>query len=159
LSFQTSSAQSEVNQTVEANQVSPHLVISQFQVAGSTANDEFIELHNTSSSAVDLSGFRVVYRSTAGTNDVNFAEWTTSTIVPAGGYYLIASTGYDGGVTPNFVYNPTVCQCSMSATGGGIAIRNGAPNSGVIFDSVGYGSASNAFIETAATAAPPANAG
>jgi hypothetical protein len=159
LSFQTSSAQSEVNQTVEANQVSPHLVISQFQVAGSTANDEFIELHNTSSSAVDLSGFRVVYRSTAGTNDVNFAEWTTSTIVPAGGYYLIASTGYDGGVTPNFVYNPTVCQCSMSATGGGIAIRNGAPNSRVIFDSVGYGSASNAFIETAATAAPPANAG
>ncbi len=158
-SLQASSAQSGVNQAVEANQVSPHLVISQFQVAGSTANDEFIELHNTSSSAVDLNGFRIVYRSTAGTNDVNFAEWTTSTVVPAGGYYLIASTGYDGGVPPNFIYNPTTCQCSMSATGGGIAIRNGAPNTGVIFDSVGYGSASNAFIETAVTATPPANAG
>jgi endonuclease G len=159
LSFQTSSAQSEVYQTTEANQVSPNLVISQFQVAGGTANDEFIELHNTSSSGVDLTGFSVVYRSTAGTNDVLFAQWTTGTIIPAGGYYLIASTGYDGSVTPNLIYNPTTCQCSMSATGGGIAIRSGAPNSGVIFDSVGYGSASNAFIETAVTAAPVANAG
>ncbi len=83
LSFQTfAQEESEVYQTAEANQVSPHLVISQFQVAGGTANDEFIELHNTSSSGVDLNGFRVVYRSTAGTNDVNFAEWTTSTVVP-----------------------------------------------------------------------------
>jgi endonuclease G len=143
----------------ETDTASPNLVISQFQVAGTTANDEFIELHNTSSSGVDLNGFRVVYRSTNGTNDVNFAQWTTSTIIPAGGYYLIASTGYDGTVTPNLVYNPTVCQCSMSATGGGIAIRNGAPNTGIIFDSVGYGSASNAFIETSVTAAPAANAG
>jgi hypothetical protein len=92
LNFQTFAQEdeSEVNQTAEANQVSPNLVVSQFQVAGGTSNNEFIELHNTSSSAVDLNGFRIVYRSTAGTNDVNFAEWTTSTNVPAGGYYLIA---------------------------------------------------------------------
>jgi endonuclease G len=32
-------------------------------------------------------------------------------------------------------------------------------NSGVIIDSVGYGTATNAFIETAVTGAPPANAG
>jgi len=158
LNFQTA-AQSEINQTTENNVVSPNIVISQFQVAGGTSNDEFIELHNTSSSGVDLNGFRLVYRSSAGTNDVNFVEWTTSTIIPAGGYYLIASTGYDGAVTPNLIYNPTACQCSMSATGGGLAIRNGAPNTGVIFDSVGYGSATNAFIEGTATNAPPANAG
>jgi endonuclease G len=47
----------------------------------------------------------------------------------------------------------------MSATGGGLAIRNGALNTGIIIDSVGYGSATNAFIETAATAAPAANTG
>ncbi|MDQ3042318.1 MAG: DNA/RNA non-specific endonuclease [Acidobacteriota bacterium] len=159
LSFQTSSAQNETILMAEINQVSPNLVISQFQVAGGTANDEFIELHNISSNSVDLNGFRVVYRSSGGTNDVLFAQWTTGTIIPAGGYYLIASTGYDGTAAPNLVYNPTVCQCSMSATGGGIAIRNGALNSGVIFDSVGYGSASNAFVETAVTAVPAANAG
>jgi len=159
LSFQTSSAQNETVLTAEINQVSPNLVISQFQVAGGTANDEFIELHNISSNSVDLNGFSVVYRSSGGTNDVLFAQWASSTIIPAGGYYLIASTGYDGTAAPNLVYNPTACQCSMSATGGGIAIRNGALNSGVIFDSVGYGSASNAFVETAVTAVPAANAG
>lgn len=146
---------------VESDAVSPNLVISQFQVAGGSsvpANDEFIEIHNTSSSSIDLNGFRVVYRSASGTNDVVFAQWTTGTIVPAGGYYLIASTSYDGTVTPNLTYNPSTCSCSMSATGGGLAIRNGASNSGVIFDSVGYGSASNAFIETAVTTAPAANA-
>lgn len=158
LSFQTK-AQSETNNAPETVQVSPNFVISQFQVAGGTANDEFIELHNISSTAVDLNGYRVVYRSAGGTNDVLFAQWTTSAIIPVGGYYLIASTGYDGTVTPDFTYNPTTCSCSMSATGGGLAIRNGAVNTGVIVDSVGYGTATNAFIETAVTAAPAANAG
>lgn len=157
-SFQTS-AQSDVNQIGETPFVSPNFVISQFQVAGGSANDEFIELHNTSANAVDLNNYRVVYRSSAGTNDVLFAEWTSSTIVAPGGYYLIASTGYDGTVAPNLIYNPTTCSCSMSATSGGLAIRNGAVNTGVIIDSVGYGAATNAFIETAVTGAPVANAG
>jgi hypothetical protein len=158
IGFQTS-AQSDANQTNNTNLISPNLVISQFQVAGASANDEFIELHNISSTAVDLNGYRVVYRSAGGTNDVLFAEWTNSTIVPPGGYYLIGSTFYDGTVTPNFIYNPTTCSCSMSATGGGIAIRSGAVNTGTIVASVGYGTATNAFTETAVTSAPPANAG
>ncbi len=142
-----------------ANFVSPNIVISQFQVAGATANDEFIELHNASANPVDLNGLRVVYRSASGTNDVLFAEWTTSTMIPAGGYYLIASTGYDGATTPNFIYNPTTCACSMSATSGGIAVRSGASNTGVIIDAVGFGAATNAFVETATTTAPAANTG
>lgn len=159
LSFQTE-AQTESNQPSEVTmRVSPNFVVSQFQVAGGSANDEFIELHNISANAVDLNGYRVVYRSAGGTNDVAFADWTTSTIVPAGGYYLIASTGYDGTITPNFTYNPTTCSCSMGAAGGGIAIRSGALNSGVLIDSVGYGTATNAFVETAVTPAPAANAG
>jgi endonuclease G len=152
------SAQNELPENA-TSLISPNIVVSQFQVAGATANDEFIELHNTSASPVDLSGLRVVYRSTSGTNDVLFAEWTTSTIIPAGGYYLIASTGYDGATVPNFIYNPTTCACSMSATSGGIAVRSGASNSGVIIDSVGFGAATNVFVETTTTIAPPANTG
>ncbi len=152
-------AQSDEQTVREINFVSPNIVISQFQVTGdtpgNTSNDEFIELHNTSSNSVDLNGYRLVYRSAAGVNDVAFVAWTTSTIVPAGGYYLIASTNYNGATTPNITYNPTTCSCSMSATGGGLAVRNGALNTGVIIDSVGYGSATNAFIETAVTTAAP----
>ncbi len=83
-------------------------------------------------------------------------EWTTSTMVPAGGYYLIATSAYDGTVPANITYNNT-STVSMSATGGGIAVRNGALNSGIIFDSVGYGSATNIFVEGTATTAPAAN--
>lgn len=146
-------AQAETENTL----VSPNIVISQFQVAGGTANDEFIELHNTSAGSFDLNGHRLVYRSASGANDVAFVEWNASTVIAPGGYYLIASTAYDGAATPNLTYNPNTCTCSMSATGGGLAIRNGALNTGIVIDSVGYGSATNVFIETAATSAPAAN--
>ena len=141
----------------EAAQVSPNIVISQFQAGGGTANDEFIELHNNSASSVDLNGYRLVYRSATGTNDVNFVAWTTSTVIPAGGYFLIASTSYDGGVAPNSTYDPATCSCSMGAGGGGLAIRQGAANTGTVIDSVGWGTATNIFVETAVTTAPANN--
>jgi uncharacterized protein len=92
--------------------VSPNLVVSQFQVAGggpNAANDEFVELHNTSSDPVDLNGHRLVYRSSSGTNDVQLFSWSTSTIIPAGGYYLVANTSYDGSVTPDASFNSATC--------------------------------------------------
>ena len=141
----------------QTNLVSPNLVISQFQAGGGTASDEFIELHNNSTSSVDLNGYRLVYRPATTTTELTFAAWTTSTIVPPGGYYLIAATDYDGGVTPDITYNPTTCACSMGAGGGGLAIRQGAVNTGTIIDSVGWGTATNIFVETAVTTAPGNN--
>lgn len=132
------------------------VVISQFQTGGGSPEDEFIELHNTGSTAVDLNGYRLVYRSAAGTNDVGpFATWTTSTILLPGQYYLVASTSYDGAAAANITYNPSTCSCSMGSAGGGLALRpslNGTP-----VDSVGWGTATNAFIESAVTTAPPVN--
>lgn len=135
---------------------SPNLVISQVQAGGAVnAADEFIEIHNNGATAVDLNGYRVVYRSATGTNDVGpMAVWTTTTIIQPGQYMLIASTGYDGGVPFDFEYNPNECACSMGAAGGGVAIRLGASNTGTIIDSFGWGTATNAFVEVAASAAP-----
>lgn len=141
----------------DAPQPSPNLVISQFQ-PGTTAsaNDEFVEIHNNSSSPVDLNGYRVVYRSANGSTDVAnpFAAWSTSTILQPGQYYLIASTSYSGAPTPNITYNPSVCLCSMSATAGGLAIRQGPNDTGAIIDAVGWGSATNIFFEGTRTTAP-----
>jgi predicted extracellular nuclease len=133
--------------------ISNSIVISQFQVAGGTATDEFVELHNISSGSVDLNGLRLVYRSASGTNDVLMIEWTTSTVIQAGGYYLIATSAYDGTVPSNINYNTGTV--SMAAAGGGLAIRSGT---GTIIDSVGYGTATNIFVEGTATTAPAANA-
>jgi len=137
--------------------VSPNLVISQFQAGGvANPNDEFVEIHNIDSSAVDLNGYRVVYRSANGTNDVGpFGVWSTSTILQPGQFYLIASTGYSGSATPDTTYDPSVCLCSMSATAGGLAVRNGDNNTGVIIDAVGWGAATNIFFEGTRTTAPP----
>jgi endonuclease G, mitochondrial len=151
----STSAQKDGEQTHQLT--SPNVVISQFQ-AGGTANpnDEFVEIHNISSSPVDLNGYRVVYRSASGSNDVGpFAVWTTSTILQPGQFYLVASTGYTGSATADSTYDPSVCLCSMSATAGGLAIRNGENNTGVIIDAVGWGSATNIFFEGTRTTAPP----
>ncbi len=135
---------------------SPNLVISQIQMGGgANANDEFIEIHNNGDDPVDLNGYRVVYRSATGTNDVGpMAVWTTSTILQPGHYYLIAAVSYDGGVAPDKVYDPAVCTCSMAAAGGGIAIRLGDSNTGTVIDSIGWGTATNVFVENTATPAP-----
>ncbi len=147
-----------VKTTANAAFVSPNIVISQFQAGGGTANDEFVELHNIGSAPVDLNGYRVVYRSATGTNDVGpFAVWTATTIIQPGQYYLIASTGYDGGVAPDITYDPTACACSMGANGGGLAVRIGAQNTGTIIDSLGWGTATNIFVEGTVTSAPGNN--
>src|SRR5258706_3963528 len=80
--------------------VSPNIVISQFQAGGGTADDEFVELHNIGAAAVDLNGYRLVYRSASGSTDVGpFASWSAPTVIQPGQYYLVASSSYDGGVT------------------------------------------------------------
>lgn len=140
----------------EAPQVSPNIVISQFQPGTSAnANDEFIELHNIGPVAVDLNGYRVVYRSQNGTSDVGpMAVWTTSTIVQPGQFYLVASNSYTGSAAPNLTYNTSTCACSLSASNGGLAIRQGDQNTGTVIDAVGWGTGSNIFVEGTRTTAP-----
>ncbi|MEP6847270.1 MAG: lamin tail domain-containing protein, partial [Acidobacteriota bacterium] len=145
-------------QAADTNLISPNIVISQFQAGGGVADDEFVELHNIGSAPVDLNGYVLVYRSSAGTTDVGpFASWTTSTIVQPGQYYLVTSSTYDGGVAADKIYTPSVCLCSMSATVGGLAIRNGAVNTGTVIDAVGWGNATNIFFEGTRTTAPANN--
>ena len=145
--------------SAQRTEVSPHLVISQFQGGGAVAEDEFVEIHNTSNSPIDLNGYRLVYRSQNGQADVMnpFAIWTTSTVIPAGGFYLIAATGYDGAVPADRTYSPSSCACSMSATNGGLAIRQGANDTGAIIDSVAWGTVTNTFNEGTATSASGVN--
>ncbi|HYJ30924.1 MAG TPA: Calx-beta domain-containing protein, partial [Allosphingosinicella sp.] len=124
------------------------IVINEFAVASTTsAADEYIELKNISGSPVDINGWRLVYRSAAGVTDVAVINWTTSTIIPAGGYLLITnSAGYAGAKVGDFTWT-TGATGTFSGASGGLALRNGALNTGTIIDSVGYGAATNAFVE------------
>ncbi len=135
--------------------VSPNLVISQFQAGGtSSSDDEFIEIFNTGSSAVDLNGYRIVYRSDNGVSDRTFYAWTETTVLQPGQYYLVASTSYTGSIPSNATFSNAACQCALAAANGGLAIRLGPANTGSVIDAVGWGTGSNVFFESARTTAP-----
>jgi hypothetical protein len=121
-------------------------------MTGSTgaASNEFVELVNVGSAAADVGGFKVAYRSAAGTSDTTLGTIPAGTTIPAGGFYLLAGSGYLGSHAPDQTFS-----ASLAATGGGLAVRDSA---GTILDSVGYGEATNAFVEGHPAGAPPATA-
>jgi predicted extracellular nuclease len=132
--------------------VSSTLVVSQVQVAGTNAADEFVELHNISAAPINVNGFKVVYRAATGTSDVSLATLGNVSI-PAGGYFLVgAAPGYDGGVPADATYADGGSG-RLAAAGGGLAVRDAAD---VVVDSVAYGTATNAFREGTTTPAAPA---
>jgi hypothetical protein len=112
-------------------------------VAVGGGSDEFVELYNTCAITVSLAGARLVYRSAAGTSNTTQVNFATSTVIEGGGYLVYAGTGYTGPSNGTFV-------SGLAAAGGGLQLVYGA----TVFDSVGYGTATNAFIEGTVAVAP-----
>ncbi len=110
------------------------------------ATDEFVEIVNTGTAAADLSGWKLVYRSAAGTGDVVLATVPDGTSLAAGGFYLFGGAGYVSGPPADQSYST-----SIAATGGGVGIRDVDGN---LVDSVGWGTATNALVEGTVAAAP-----
>jgi hypothetical protein len=111
------------------------------------ASNEFVEIANTGTAAADLSGWKLVYRSAAGTSDVVLATVADGTLLPAGGFFLFGGAAYAGGPAADQSFS-----ASIAATGGGVGVRDAAGN---LVDSVGWGTATNAFVEGTVAAAPP----
>src|SRR5262245_33911254 len=121
---------------VSLRAISTTVVISEFRVRGpSGGNDEFIELHNLSTSSVDISGWKV-----KGSNNAGGGTATPRATIPSGVtlqpgcYFLLTnSAGYTGPITGNLTY----------ATGitddGGIAVT--LPNDTIV-DQVGMSTGS-----------------
>lgn len=112
------------------------------------ATDEFVELVNAGDAAADVGGFKVVYRSGTGTSDVSLATIPDGTTLAANAFYLLAGSGYKGAGAPNQSFT-----AALAATAGGIGVRDADGN---LLDSMGYGTATNAFVEKTAAPAPPA---
>lgn len=113
------------------------------------ATDEFVEIANSGGAPADIGGYRIVYRSAAGTADVVLATIPTGTTLPAGGYYLLGGSGYSGSRPADQTFSQ-----ALAAAAGGIGVRG---SDGALVDSVGYGaSAANGFVEGTPAAAPAA---
>ncbi len=127
---------------------SGHLVISEIAVkgpvptggTGTTSNgDEFIELYNPTSQAIDISGWKVQYLPVRGTSWSTKATIPANVSIPSHQYYLLASKTYVGTVTPDQVAldatnMPT--DLSLAAGAGHVRVVDGA---GVEVDKFGYG--------------------
>jgi hypothetical protein len=112
------------------------------------AGDEFVELFNAGASPADVGGWKLVYRSAAGTSDTTLATIPSGTSIPAGAFYLLASNAYTGSAPPDLSF-----ASGLAAAGGAVGLRDGG---GVLVDGVGWGTAANALVETAPAPAPPA---
>ena len=140
-----------------------HIVISQIYGGGGNSGaafqNDFIELYNPTTGAVDLGGWTVQYASAGGTGLWQFQP--LGGVMQPGEYYLVklATNGAAGSVVPDANINGSL---NMSGTNGKVAlVRNGDALEGCpignefLVDLVGYGSTAN--CREGATNAPTAS--
>ena len=113
-----------------------------------SAADEFVEVVNAGTAAADVGGWKVVYRSAAGTTETTLATIPDGTTIAAGGFYLLGGGAYAGAHAVDQSFGTAI-----AASGGAVGIRDA---SGSIVDGAGWGTATNALVE--GTAAAPATA-
>lgn len=124
------------------------LLVSEIQSGGTSASDEFAEITNVGAGPVDLTGLEIVYVTSSGSTVTRKASWPTSLVLEPGRHLFIAnSLGIYAGLA-DATYSG-----GFAATGGAIVLRaiGGAP-----VDAVGWGDATNAFVEGTAAPAPAA---
>jgi endonuclease G len=150
---QSRTATTTISVNVQAAPVLPgQLVISQVYGgggnSGATLINDFVELFNRSSVAIDVTGWSVQYSSAAGTS---WQRTNLSGIIPSGGYYLVQEGAGSGG-TVNLPTPDAVGTIAMAAGAGKIALVNNVttltgscPTGSNIMDFVGYGSNASCF--------------
>ena len=133
-------AQSQ-NNTFSAAQTF-HVVISEVQINGSNANQDFVELYNPTSSVVDLNGWQLQKKTSSGAIS-SLVLFGSSHIIPAHGYFLWANNK-----TPQ---NPFSTSIGADVSNGNnlsennsIALEDASNN---IIDQVGWGTGISQYVE------------
>jgi hypothetical protein len=120
-------------------------VINELATGTSTSGlEEFVELANPCTVALDLTGWKLVYRAAASTNEGTLVADLAHT-VPAGGFLVFAGSGYYTAVRDGTMAS------GLAAAGGGVGLRDPG---GALVDSVGWGTATNAMVQGSAAPAP-----
>ena len=112
------------------------------------ASDEFVEVFNAGTTAVDAGGFKVVYRSASGSSDTTLATVPAGTTIAPGAFYLLGGSAYSGTHAADQSFST-----GLAATGGAVGVRD---STGKLLDSVAWGTAANGLGEGAVAAAPAA---
>jgi len=130
------------------------VVISQVQIEGDNgANDEFVEIYNSSDACVSLDGWSLQYKTSSGDFPLSLKKSLPAIGLPAKAKYLAARSEYNGSAAADLVYSSF--SLSGGAAGASIFLSNSI--SGVsgtddvsIIDRFAYGnSASNTPLGSA----------
>ncbi len=116
-----------------------HVVISELAGKGpANTDDEFVELYNPTAQAVDVSGWRLEYRSATGASWSLKATIPANTSIPPRRYFLVASPAYAGANAPDL---RTATNMQLSGNSGHVRLVDDAL---VEVDKLGYGAAGQA---------------
>ena len=118
-----------------------HVVISEVGPKGPAgASDEFVELYNPTGASVDIGGWKLQYKSAAGTTYTDKGIIPVNSIILPGKYFLIAGPSYSGAVAPDF---KTSSDLALAGDSGHVRLGNTSVTAGKTdsnsVDVLGYG--------------------
>lgn len=102
-------------------------------------NYEFIELYNRSSEIVDLHGWALWYRLPTSQEDLFIYRWTSTTLIPPQGHYLLGNAGAEISIPVDMQFDQPI-----NTAGGGLQLRR---TDGTVLDALGWGKAQPDFYE------------
>lgn len=115
----------------------PVLVVNEVQSRGTTASDEFIEIYNAGTCAVNLEGWSLVYLSSSGSGSPSSKWMGTAAQTLAPGQYGVVISGSVGTIPAGAITLATLTTVGI-ADSGGVALLRGATR----VDSVSFGTSS-----------------
>ena len=123
-----------------------HPIINEIQTGGAKASDEFVEIFNPCTSAIDMTGWKLVYRSAGdngGGSDITYFTFMTS--LAAGKYFVLGGSSFGGPTDGTF-------SSGLAGTGGAVGLRNAA---GMLADSCAWATLTTANALTEGTGPAP----
>ncbi len=135
-----------------------HVTINELQAGGATSADEWIELYNGCTAAIDVTGWTLVYRAatTVGATDSMALVTLAGTMAPGElRMYASASAPAATVALATGVFAMGGANGQLQRTSAAVGLRGGPITTGALIDAVGYGvvTAGHPFAE-GGTAAP-----
>src|ERR1035437_6828381 len=124
------------------------LLLAEVMTGGASASDEYVEIANAGSADADLGGCELVYVTASGATLTRKAGFAAPLVLRPGQHLLVANAAGIFGPLADATYAG-----GLASDGGAVALRR---DDGTVIDAVGWGTATNSYVEGSVAPAPPA---